>query len=858
MRLLKNWDNRLALLLSLLCMGVYASTASPQIDFWDAGEFAATAHTLGIPHQPGTPLYVLVGRVWSILVPDFVGSVGFQINLMSAFFASLAVSFSFLTILGVLGNWREEDGSPSVPPGLARVAGLVGAAFLAFSHTFWINAIEAEVYSIAAFTLAFTAWLAVKWYERRRRESSVLLLLITIYLMGLAVGFHMGSLTAYFGVFALVLLCRDSSLRLSDLVLGSAAIGAFIAFALLKLPAALCLGGLLIAVVLALHRSLTWGTRDENRYTRWFALAGIALFLLGLSVHFFMMIRAHHDPLINQSDPTTFDRLLSVLLREQYPPRNPLEREADLWWQFQMFWGSTLWRSGGLAGERVVGYLQQFSFTGGKLPLLDLVVPTFLWLSGLVFAAWRNWRLFAGLATILLVNSVGLIILLNFTDGEVRQRDYFYFGAWQFLAVFLGLGVGGLFWLLRGELGAARARTAGLALGALLLLAALAPVLGGPAGHAKWFEHDRSDNSIAWHYGRNILKALPEDAILMTNGDNDTFPLWYLQEVEGFRTDVRVVNLSLINLPWYLKQLRDYEPTVPIRWTDAEIDAEEPVVYRNWRLMLQRQYLPNNEMVWPRDIAAWHIARENNWERDIYYAITVPDENIGQFLPYLSMEGMAWKLTPERSPDGQPRIDADSIWRHFDEVYEYDGVLTAEGTLDSTLYRDRNTQHLLRNYPASLSRAAYGFYKEGRLDDAIRAAEMAWNFEPGFPVVVDFLPVFHVQKGDVEGALEVGRRFLRELDDPVLPAADIGMVLMQGGYPEDALRWARELVERDPSEANYVGLLYNALLINGDTAAAAGVLDDWDAQGGDARLRGELERMGAELMRRSTPGVEEP
>ena len=106
---------------------------------------------------------------------------------------------------------------------------------------------------------------------------------------------------------------------------------------------------------------------------------------------------------------------------------------------------------------------------------------------------------------------------------------------------------------------------------AVLLVISLLPAL---PGHTKYFEHDNSDNRIAYEYARNILAGLDENAILFTNGDNDTFPIWYLQEVEKFRNDITVVNLSLVNLPWYVKQLKQ-NPDKPLAMqrSDAEIDA---------------------------------------------------------------------------------------------------------------------------------------------------------------------------------------------------------------------------------------------------------------------------------------------
>ncbi len=134
----------------------------PSSPFWDSGEFIASAYILGIPHAPCTPLYVLVGRVFTLLPLPF--SIAGRVNFISALTAALGVLFVYFLAVrlldAILGRSRTRLDT------VIKVAGaLVGSLFLAFSHTYWINAIEAEVYALSAFFMGFILWLSLKWAE---------------------------------------------------------------------------------------------------------------------------------------------------------------------------------------------------------------------------------------------------------------------------------------------------------------------------------------------------------------------------------------------------------------------------------------------------------------------------------------------------------------------------------------------------------------------------------------------------------------------------------------------------------------------------------------------------------------------
>ncbi|MEX0638938.1 MAG: DUF2723 domain-containing protein, partial [Balneolaceae bacterium] len=167
------------------------------------------------------------------------------------------------------------------------------------------------------------------------------------------------------------------------------------------------------------------------------------------------------------------------------------------------------------------------------------------------------------------LTGLAIIFYLNQTPHEPRERDYAYVGSFFAYSIWVGLGLTGLLEMIRSGITGSRSVQYGL-----LGLAFLAVPFW--MARENWASQDRSDNYVARDYAYNLLQSVEQNAILFTNGDNDTFPLWYIQEVEGVRTDVRVVNLSLLNTNWYIKQMRDQQAheslPLPIRMTDSEID----------------------------------------------------------------------------------------------------------------------------------------------------------------------------------------------------------------------------------------------------------------------------------------------
>jgi hypothetical protein len=649
-----------------------------------------------------------------------------------------------------------------------------------------------------------------------------------------------------------------------------------------------------------------------------FAALGSALFFVGLTVHVMMLIRAgaSPEPAVNQTDPDTFGLLMSVIRREQYPPLNPFERQAPLGWQFGYYYGFLF---------------KQFYFLGPGYGMISAVStflgPVFLALLGL-FHGLRRARplIFVPLASYL-INGEALTLYLNFTDHEVRDRDYFYFAAFMFFAVFIGLGAAALLRYLAGSEGrtaevmeqagedwrrAVPVRTpawVGAAAVALLIIALL-PVLPVPQTDTKWFEHDRSENRIGYEYAWNILAGLDENAIIFTNGDNDTFPIWYLQYVEHFRRDVTVVNLSLVNLPWYIKQLKHNEG-LDMRRSDEEIDALRHRLFQDPRTGEQKLLMIKDYVL--HDIIT---TNQEKMQRPVFFAVTIPAENMELYFPFLLMEGMAYRLTDERGPDDMPRTDADRVLANLLGVYDLTSLTTGDtgarqrryaslaggagddgrvvldeqrpsldaaglkvlvdlmGGIRSDIYRGQNARHLLGNYPTAFNRAGYEAYQaatEVALDDAeayqrhlekaIVAFEASLVMQPWNQQAMDFYPLLLVQAyRDAEAKqflVSLAGAVPQEVEERTVFNALRGM--MRGGVPDLALEYVNERMAAEPDRRFYYMAALSLHQALGSRPEAEAVARAWQERSGapDTEMEQVLETMRREALKREQQRIDD-
>jgi hypothetical protein len=564
---------RAALAVAGTVLAVYVLTLAPTVTFWDAGEFLAAARTLGIPHPPGTPLFVMIAHVWGMLLP--IGEFAYRTNLLSALFSASAAGLLFLVVHQSMRGVVE--GLPETSARTLRVGGAAAAAFLgAFSFTNWQNSNETEVYTVATFTTGAMAWTAMLWRRRRHTERGPRLLLLIVYLAGISIGNHLLALLAVPGVLLFLAAtlrhepAPDPARRRAEW--GQVAVLAGV-WALLVGTGLGSIGLTVVGAACFLAAAVYAAAGGAGG----FAGAALLLAAVGFTPYLFLYLRSAQHPIINEADPSTLDAILAVIRRAQYPPRTPLDDPTELHGPDNP--GRTL----ALVGWQLANYFQYFDWQwaralgDGLRPLATVGFLT-LGLRGL----WEQrrsdrpaWWLLLG---VFLVTGLGLVAYMNFRPGfslafhrwpqaddhEVRERDYFFVVSFIVWGLWAGIGATAL--------AADLARKPRLrALAPAVLLVALIPLL------LNWSKASRRhgpDARLAADFAYDLLNSTPPYGVLFTYGDNDTFPLWWAQEVAGIRQDVVVVCLALANTDWYMRQLRDN----PVRRVDP---AQVPTLWRD-------------------------------------------------------------------------------------------------------------------------------------------------------------------------------------------------------------------------------------------------------------------------------------
>ncbi|MCE9626643.1 MAG: DUF2723 domain-containing protein [Candidatus Eisenbacteria bacterium] len=839
----------ISVLVLLLSATVYLLTLTPTVPFWDSGEYIAVSQILGIPHPPGTPFYVLLGRIFA-LVP--IASIAQRVNAMSAIAAAFAVFFTYLTTLRLIRI--AQGGERQVwHEWVAVISSVVGALMLAFSDVWWENSVEAEVYQLMSLAQILVFWLGLKWWESHGKKPTVGPLLVATYVMWLCVGLHLGVGIMGLPLLVLVFLVDKpvaflfmmpflSLVRVPagfEKMLGTvillSIVTSFVMVWRRKLNGWVAVGGALLALkglsasftdanfdaatgimtVLAVLGPIVWLalTQREGRVL----LLALFLMVAGYSTHLYLPIRAAQQPAVNEGAPATWDKLRDLLERKQYGEMNPLVRRAPLMVQLD----KEFWR--------------YFSRQWPLFPsdrLWAALLPILLGLAGGYWQFRKDRKSFAYTFAFLGLSTAGMIVFLNFSAKEVRDRDYFFQSGFHAYSIWIGLGVAFLVQWVRESFEDVKAQrlatitaTGLLATQPFLLL----------ANH--WHSHDRSGNYIARDYAYNMLATLKPNSFMFTNGDNDTFPLWYIQQVEGFRKDVRIVNLSLLNTDWYIRQLRDEEPKVPIQLDDRTVDMLGAGAFQD----------EQGNITYTNEFMVRHILeqtkRDSGWVKTPYFAVTVPqDFGYGNLF---RQEGIVQEVMRDSLQAG---MDAEATHKALYETYKYRGLLTADGSWDPKVYKDDNAQNLSKNYAFAHMQLALYYRRLRDFPKAIAEMERVQRMFPDWVEIQVPLGGIYLAAGDTAKAWSFYDKLVKQVPNSAEAHYYRGASLGYRGDPQGAIEEFKISMRLDPNYGYPYYDLFATLWETGQREEAVSVLERWvalhpDDQEGAARLQEARSRL---------------
>ncbi|QOI97178.1 MAG: DUF2723 domain-containing protein [Flammeovirgaceae bacterium] len=910
-----------------IALTAYWLTMEETASYWDCGEFIAVSYKLEVPHPPGAPLFLLIGRMFSFLALGDVTRVAYWINFSSVLAGAFASLFTFwsITIFGrKLLNISKPEELTADKTILLMGAGLVGALAMTFADSIWFSAVEAEVYSMSMFFTALVVWAMLKWDAIEDEAKANRWIILISYAMGLSIGVHLLNLVTlpalalifYFkkytpsrwGILATLLVSGLLIIFINDIIIPGlpSLAGGFEVFFVntLGLP----FGSGVIVFSLIIIGSLVYGivySQQKVKPVLNTFLLSTTFILIGYVSYAVIVIRSNYNTPIDENDPSDVMSFVSYLKREQYGSRPLLygqyftaqiidikegapvykkgkdkyeiidrkreyvyepthmtilprmysttDNHASIYrsklglkegqkptfsdnlrfmfshqigWMYIRYF---MWNFAGREGDEIgadwlgpnswfedVPYMVSYNKARNNFFLIPFILGFF----GLYYQVVKDPKNAGVIGLLFILTGVALVVYLNSPPSEPRERDYIYSGSYYAFAFWIGLAVIGLASGLGKFIKNAKA-SAILA----TLIAFTTPALMATQG---WDDHNRSNRYFSVDSANNYLQSCAPNGILFTGGDNDTFPLWYAQEVEGIRTDVRVVVLSYYNTDWYIEQSmrKHYEsdafpytltaehyrqggPNEGLMYQETGIKSIDLAQYidlikKNSKTLLHPYYpntnmIPSKELVLKvdtsyvkklgiipkgmehmlvnemrlrvrrnsllkQDLALLDLMLTNNWERPLYVNNTSLEQFNIDLRPFVVSEGNAFRILPIQNPDPRTRLVNTEV--------AYDNIMNKfrfRGLDDPNVFYSVDYRNFAQNHRSTFNDVAEALLNE---KDTVRAREVllrSLQVMPDKGVPYDFTNALMLEMlfevGEKERAIEISEVIGNRVDE---------------------------------------------------------------------------------------------
>ena len=916
----------------LIAATVYLLTMESSASFWDCSERITAAYKLEVPHPPGAPFFMLMGRFFTLFAGDNVELVSVMMNSMSALASAFTILFLFWSITHLARRLVVKiDEEPNFGQALAILgSGAIGALAYTFTDSFWFISVEAEAYATSSMFTALVFWAILKWENVADKPHANRWLVLITFVMGLSIGVHLLNLLTIPAIVFVYYFRKYKVTKWGIVGAAGAAIALLGAVMYVIIPGIISLAakfellfvnsfklpynsGVIFFIVLAFSLLAfgLWYTTKKQRVLLHTLILGVAVISIGYSSYTMLVIRAQANPPMNQNSPSNVFALLHYLNREQYGDRplvtgpyynapvidskdkqtyirkngryektylttvyihdeqfqtffprmwswrddhiqeyqkwgkvngRPIRTQNSMgetevlrvptfgenlrfFFTYQighMYWRYFMWNFVGrqndvqghgelLNGNWITGIKSLDAIRLGNQDKLTsemkntpsrntyYMLPLLLGILGLVYQLVRDRNNFWVVALLFVFTGMAIVVYLNQTPIQPRERDYSYVGSFYAFSIWIGLGVLALYETARKYLKPKSAATLAIALSLSVPLVLAAE---------NWDDHDRSGRTFARDFAYNYLNSCEPNAILFTNGDNDTFPLWYAQEVEGIRRDVRVVNLSLLGTDWYSEQMKwktynseplpitmdfdkfvqgtrdvvyiidkvnkpyelkrvmdfvgsdnpetrhrtpsgqyiDYLPTSQLKITvDKEkVIAKGVVSPENADLIVDEMlWTINKEYIQKNDMMVLEILANNNWERPIYFVSTGGDSDLG-LSEYLQHEGFAYRLVPiKTAPDyySVGRMNVEKVYANYMENFKWGGLEHSDVMIDHNVQRTALVLRLRSNF----NRLAEELIAQGKIDSAVNVIDRIGELLPKSKFPFDLFTIGHIE-----------------------------------------------------------------------------------------------------------------
>ncbi|MCG6188568.1 glycosyltransferase family 117 protein [Maribellus maritimus] len=797
----------------ILSFLTYYITLEPTTSFWDCSEFILSANKLEVNHPSGSPLFVLLGRIFTFLSFGNPQKIAWSINLMSGLFSAGTVFFLFQIIVFMAKKMNNNAF-------LVIGCGIIGSLTFAFTDSFWFSAVEGEVYALSMFFLSAGFWAALKWEAGFGEPENNRWLLFIAILVGLGLGVHLLNLLIIPSITMIVFL-KSYKVSVKNILL-SFVLGCFLLLSVLYILVPATMWFLSVSEIIFINNLhlplnsglifavLTWGVasalgirffQKKGSVNVSLAIFSVALVLSGFSVYAVNLIRSQAGPPVNFGEPDNVFSLIDYLNREQYPKRpllygenfnspvigveerktkdfdgqryverdlpsayiyapetctffprmysnSPGHEKAYKSWvnitgkkvrvqnrdgksevltvpglgeqlaffvRFQvghMFWRYFMWNFVGRQNDiKGRGEPTRGNWISGIKPIDQLrlgpqdnqpewmrnnrarntyfFIPFLLGILGAVFFFKKSKMMFYCALSLFLLAGLGLVVYINEIPLVPRERDYVFVGSFMVFSIWIGFGFMAIAEWLPEKL-SSKITT---------VLLFIIVFLGSPTllFSQNFNDHNRSNRYAARDFAANILNSCPENTILFTSGDNDTYPLLYCQEVEEIRPDVRIVVMPFVSANWFINQLKmqknrsdglkmnlpqkkidegkldyvsvqhkiqekvNFLEVLKFVSSDAEgtklqtrngdslsfIPAAE--LYFNVSAQSKTGTIPvslkNREVLYKHELAFWDIVVSNAISRPICFVSKLEAQNHG-LLNYLHQDGLVYQLVP--------------------------------------------------------------------------------------------------------------------------------------------------------------------------------------------------------------------